>query len=111
MDAATLLSRCRERANLSQRELARRADTSAAAVCLYERGVRVPRLDTLIRLIAATGWTLELAATPPPAIDIQVNGRALEDLLDFADNLPKRRRDPELPSPPFAVLATRSPRP
>jgi transcriptional regulator with XRE-family HTH domain len=106
MDAATLLTECRLRAGLTQRELARRAATSAAAVCVYERGDRVPRVDTLIRLIAATGSTLQLLATRPPPLDVDANARTLEELLDLADRLPQRsvRR---LEAPPFASLANR----
>jgi transcriptional regulator with XRE-family HTH domain len=109
MDVATLITQCRHRAGLTQRELARRADTSAAAVCLYERGDRVPRIDTLTRLVAATGSTLDLAAAPPPALDHEANARTLEDLLDLADHLPQRS-SAELAAPPFAALARRNPR-
>ncbi len=106
MDAATLLTQCRIRAGLSQRELARRAGTSAAAVCLYERGERVPRLDTLTRLVAATGSTLQLAAAPPAPLDVAANARTLEDLLDLADRLPQRSAR-DLTAPPFASVAGR----
>lgn len=106
MDPATLLIRCRLGAGLTQRELAQRAKTSAAAVCLYERGERVPRVDTLTRLVAATGSTLELEFTPASALDLTANGRALVDLLDLVDHLPQRRRG-VLDAPPFAALARR----
>ena len=105
MDAATLVRTCRLRAGLTQRELARRSGTSAAAVCLYERGDRVPRVDTLARLVAAAGATLELLA-PAPTIDVDANGRELAELLDLADRLPQRagRR---IDGPVFAELAGR----
>ena len=105
MDAATLLRGARTRAGLSQRDLARRARTSPAAVCLYETGQRVPRVDTLARLVAAAGSTLELTAhAPVAAIDIGANARALEDLLDLADHLPQRH-DAALLAPRFRDLA------
>jgi transcriptional regulator with XRE-family HTH domain len=109
VDAATLLTRCRVRAGLTQRELARRAGTSAAAVCLYEQGERVPRIDTLTRLVAATGSTLELDAVPGPAVDVAANARTLEELLDLTDHLPQRSAR-RLGVPPFAALAQRAPR-
>ena len=91
MDVATLLVRCRQRAGLSQRELAVRAHTSAAAVCLYEQGDRVPRVDTLARILAAMDTTLELDTTTMPSeIDTAANGRTLKDLLDLADHLPRQ---------------------
>lgn len=106
MDVATLLSRSRERAGLTQRELAARAHTSAAAICLYERGERVPRVDTLARILAAMDATLELEAIPAPSeIAAGANGRALEQLLDLADHLP-RRSTRQLRAPVFRDLAS-----
>ena len=105
MDVATLLVRCRERAHLSQRELATRAHTSAAAICLYERGDRVPRVDTLARILAAMNATLELdAGATPDDIDVAANGRVLVQLLDLADQLP-RESTRELRAPVFRDLA------
>lgn len=100
MDVATLLRDTRRRAGLSQRELARRARTSAAAVCLYERGDRVPRVDTLERLLAAAGATLSLDALVAPAIDLVALSEDLVAVLDLADQLPQRH-DPMLTFPPF----------
>ena len=104
MDAATLIVRCRRRAGLSQRLLAERAGTSAAAICLYESGQRVPRVDTLTRIVAATGATIAMGASPPPEIDLEANGRALEELLDLAGHLP-RGATPTITAPVFASLA------
>jgi transcriptional regulator with XRE-family HTH domain len=110
VDAATLLTTSRRRARLTQRALAELAGTSAAAVCLYERGDRVPRIDTLTRLVAATGANLRLSVTPPPPVDVEANGRTLADLLSLADHLPQRS-GPELDAPVFAALAGRAPAP
>ncbi len=103
MDAATLLHDSRQRAGLSQRELARRARTSAAAVCLYETGARVPRVDTLERLLAAAGVSLALDVLAAPAHDLQALGEDLVAVLHLADRLPQRH-DPELAFPPFRSL-------
>lgn len=106
VDVATMLRRSRQRAGLSQRELAARAHTSAAAICLYERGRRRPRVDTLARLMAAMGGTLEVdTVTMPTTIDIRENGRTLQDLLDLADHLP-RRSSKQMRYPVFRSLAT-----
>lgn len=104
MDVATLVAACRRESGLTQRELAARAGTSAAAVCWYERGERVPRVDTLVRLVAATGASLRLVADPPAAIDLDANARALVDLLDLADHLPQHAA-PDLEAPVFAASA------
>lgn len=103
MDVATLLRSARRHTGLSQRELAHRARTSAAAICLYERGARVPRVDTLERLLAAAGTTLALAAHRSPDVDLAERGRDLEAVLDLADHLPQRH-DPTLAFPPFHSL-------
>ena len=72
MDIATRfgrnLVRCRERANLSQEELGRRSSLHRTEIGLLERGARVPRIDTLVKLsgalrvpaselIEGIGWT------------------------------------------------------
>ena len=103
MDVATLLRTTREQAQLSQRELARRAGTSPAAVCMYEQGTRIPRTDTLARLIAATGAQLTYGIHHAPDLDMAENGRILEELLDLADHLPQRH-SPTLDMPPLRSL-------
>ena len=104
MDVSRLIANCREHAGLSQRELAARAGTSAAAICLYEAGDRIPRVDTLSRIVAAAGATLRIEVTPQH-IDIVANGRTLAQLLELADHLPKRRASDELDVTPFHQLA------
>lgn len=102
MDSATIIVRARQASGLSQRELARRAGTSAAAVCLYESGQRTPRTDTLTRLIAACGAQLDVwLSMPAEAIDLEANGRALASVLDLAQHLPARP-DRTLDAPVFA---------
>lgn len=106
MDAATLLHHCRTVAGMSQRTLAEIAGTSAAAICLYERGERIPRVDTLVRLVAATGASLRWSAhRPDTGIDAERNARALVEVLELADALPHRRQPDELQAPVFASVA------
>jgi len=88
---------------MSQRELGERAGTSAAAICLYEQGARVPRVDTLERIIEATGASLELSVNCP-AIDVAASGRDLEMILELADHLPAQFAD-DLPYPLLRDLA------
>ncbi|HXS46456.1 MAG TPA: helix-turn-helix transcriptional regulator [Solirubrobacterales bacterium] len=49
------LLRSRERANLSQEELALRASLHRTEIGLLERGERLPRVDTLVKLAGALG--------------------------------------------------------
>jgi transcriptional regulator with XRE-family HTH domain len=47
------LSRCRQRAQISQEELGRRADLHRTEISLLERGTRIARVDTLVKLAGA----------------------------------------------------------
>lgn len=67
--AAVLLNRARVRAGLSQRELARRAGTAQSVVARIESGATSPSWDTLSRLVAATGFTLDATVTVAPVPD------------------------------------------
>jgi transcriptional regulator with XRE-family HTH domain len=51
----------RRRAGLTQRELGERAGVPQPAIARIERGAVSPRVDTLERLLAVTGATLEVA--------------------------------------------------
>jgi len=106
MTVARLVNQARERAGLSQRELAARAGTSAAAICEVEGGRRDPRVETLERIVGATGGRLALAVRWPSSreIDLERNGRTLVDLLDLVDHLP-HRRDGDLDAPVLACEA------
>lgn len=56
---ASLLKNARTRAGLSQRELAKRADTSQSVVARIELGETSPSWDTLERLLTAAGFSLD----------------------------------------------------
>jgi transcriptional regulator with XRE-family HTH domain len=58
IDAAMLVREARRRQGISQAQLALRAGTSQHAVSVIERGLRRPSLDTLERLLLATGHRL-----------------------------------------------------
>jgi len=49
------LVRCRKRAGLSQEDLGFRASLHRTEVGMLERGIRLPRIDTLIKLAGAIG--------------------------------------------------------
>ena len=60
----SLLLQARLRADLSQRELARRSGTSQSTIAAYERGTKGPRFETLTRLLHAAGFDLRLRLEP-----------------------------------------------
>lgn len=50
---AANLVRCRKRADLSQEELGLGADLHRTEISLLEKGARIPRIDTLVKLAGA----------------------------------------------------------
>jgi transcriptional regulator with XRE-family HTH domain len=60
MQAGDVLRIARERAGLSQRELAKRAGTSHSTLSAYERGRVVPSVETLDRLLRSAGFESEV---------------------------------------------------
>ena len=54
--AGELIRRARRRSGLSQRELARRAGTSQAAISRIESGREEPTLERLEQILAGMGW-------------------------------------------------------
>ncbi len=53
------LARCREGAEVSQEELSFRASIHRTEVSLLERGERMPRVDTALRIAGSLGVPLE----------------------------------------------------
>jgi transcriptional regulator with XRE-family HTH domain len=60
MAGSNVLERARREAGLSQQELAERAHTSRTAVSAYEHGRKSPSLGTVERLLAASGYELDV---------------------------------------------------
>ena len=59
--SGSLLREARQRAGLSQTELARRAGVTQSVVSAYESSARQPSLRMLDRLVAATGLELDVS--------------------------------------------------
>jgi transcriptional regulator with XRE-family HTH domain len=75
---AEAVRRLRLSAGFSQRELARRAETSQPAVARYESGAATPSWETLQRLGAACGRRLTIqAAIEPDPHDVEAADRQL----------------------------------
>jgi transcriptional regulator with XRE-family HTH domain len=82
VDIAALIRKSRERAGMTQVELAQRAETSQPTLATYESGATVPRLETLERILAAAGFELELDVTP-------VTRRGAEPIATIAPEFPE----------------------
>lgn len=66
LTAAGLLRQARQRASMSQVELAGRAGVTQSVISAYESGHRQPSLPTLAALIEATGFELATAVRRQP---------------------------------------------
>jgi len=69
MKAARLLRQARRRVGMSQRDLARITGMPQPAIARIERGAVTPGLDTLERLLAGIGVTLEVVTRPGIGVD------------------------------------------
>lgn len=93
-----VLRTLRERAGLSQAEVAGRIGIPASVLSAYERGRREPRVDIFFRAVEATGFAVEFA--PQPArLDLRVPDAAakaavLERVCALGMALPRRDRAP-----------------
>ena len=91
---------------MSMRALGLRAGTSHATLSAYESGAKVPRVDTLDRLLRAAGFSAEvdLGGRADAGADHRVaKGLELVDVLELAEQFPARH-DPELRYPRFAAV-------
>lgn len=82
--AGNLIKQARLTAGLSQRDLARRAQTSQATLSAYERGEKSPSVDTLARIVRSAGLDLRISIADADAHDEWVRG--------YEEALPKRER-------------------
>ncbi len=73
-----MIRHARVRAGLTQQELARRAGMSQPALARIEGGRCVPRYDTVVRLLAECGMSLEATPTPGRGVDRSTIRRMLE---------------------------------
>lgn len=64
MEIAFMIAEARQRANLSQAQLAAKVGTSAAMVARWEKGVSSPTTATLGRIAEATGSRLTVQLSP-----------------------------------------------
>ncbi|QSB24026.1 helix-turn-helix domain-containing protein [Curtobacterium sp. 24E2] len=73
MSAAALIRDARDRAELTQVQLARRAGVTQSVISTYENGRREPSLAALQRMLRAAGFTTSIdllpVEDPPPLRD------------------------------------------
>jgi transcriptional regulator with XRE-family HTH domain len=107
MNTGTTLREARDRAGLTQIQLAGRTGTSQATISAYESGRKQPAVETFDRLLAATGTRLVVEVNRPPVVVPSArqrdrNARTLHDVLALAEALPadhdEELRYPRLPA-------------
>lgn len=92
------LRRARKEAGLSQEELGFRASLHRTEIGLLERGARVPRIDTVIKiasalqlppkeLVAGMNWTPGNTHTEPGGFTFSSRSARFEDLMERAAKL------------------------
>ena len=87
--ASDLLASARRAADLTQGALAASAGTSRPTVSAYEAGTKEPRVDTMQRLLGATGH--ELAVVPRPRWQVVGHGRRSAYVADVLPDLPTQK--------------------
>lgn len=90
MDAASTIRLAREARRLTLRALAERAGTSHATIAAYESGAKIPRVDTLDRIVRAAGFGSDIELSPRPDVDRVRKGRELAAAVDLASRFPAR---------------------
>ena len=86
LDASQLLQTARERAGLTQRQLARKARTAQSVVARIELGETSPSWSTLARLIKAAGFSLSAGLRR-----IRVDPQLLDDVPRILALSPEQR--------------------
>lgn len=94
MDVQDLLVATREKAGLTQYQLASRAGTSQAAVARYESGRVSPSFSTLKRLVRAAGADLVLEVVKAPASNL--SGQRARKLKLMRQEILERARKAEV---------------
>ena len=79
MNAGRVLKAARRRVGMTQRDLAEASGVPQPSIARVERGASIPRVDTLGRLLRATGQELE----PSPRLGEGVDRSQIRYLLDL----------------------------
>jgi transcriptional regulator with XRE-family HTH domain len=85
-EASTLLQAARERAGMTQRQLAKRARTAQSVVARIELGETSPSWSTLARLLKAAGFSLSAGLRR-----ISVDPQLLDDVPRILALSPEQR--------------------
>lgn len=110
---AARLRSLRERAGLTQVELASRAGLTTSVLSAYENGRREPRVDVFFRLVELAGYDVAYAARPDAdpgwfvVPDATAKASILERVCAVGMVMPHRQRG-ALEFPPFRTWEARA---
>ncbi|HVT77532.1 MAG TPA: helix-turn-helix transcriptional regulator [Acidimicrobiales bacterium] len=85
----SLIREARERAGLTQAELAARSGVAQSTISAYESGKREPGVEALERLLDAAGYELTIRRRMPTP---EQAGRQLYEVLELADTIRRAKR-------------------
>lgn len=95
VDVGQTLRQSRLRSGLTLRQLAERAGTSHSTLAAYESNAKVPRADTMYRILEAAGWNVVVTSMGELSWQDRADrGEILEALLRLTDHFPTRRGEP-----------------
>jgi transcriptional regulator with XRE-family HTH domain len=84
----SLLREARERARLTQKQLAERSGIAQSTISAYESGKREPGVEALTKLLDAAGFGLALRPRRPTDAEA---GRILAGVMDLAHTIRRSR--------------------
>ena len=93
MNVHFAIKTARQQSGLSLRELAKRANTSHSALAAYESGIKIPKIETLERIISAAGFAIDIHLEKrmrPHGSSAGTKGEELEQVLALAQQFPAR---------------------
>lgn len=100
---ATLIAEARSSAQLSLRELAKRAGTSHSTLVAYEHARNSPSIETMMRIIRAAGYELDVRLERRIRLANGLDrGDELEMALELAAQFPARHSR-TLQAPKFRI--------
>lgn len=95
MDIGRTIRTARQTSGSTLRALAERAGTSHSALAAYESNAKVPRADTMFRVLEAAGWRVVVKRADELDWDDRVRrGHELEELLRFTAHFATSRLGP-----------------
>jgi len=86
------IKRIRKQKGLSQIELSDRIGVSQQVITNYERGIREPNIETLLKIAGALDVTVEAIIADKPIKPDEQTSRALQKRIEQVKKLPREKQ-------------------